>query len=127
MADLCLSRNYIAINPLESVFPLSLCESIISKEEFNEEMRHCFTRLIIHLWVDRSPYMKINLPNRIRVWTELEDNPDKIISTDKSISQFETLKIFVCDYMKNIKESRYQKAYENAKNKLTEAILRLAK
>jgi hypothetical protein len=71
--------------------------------------------------------MKINLPNRIRVWTELEENPDKIISTEKNINQFETLKGFVCEYLKYIKETGFQKSYENSKNKLTEAILRLVK
>lgn len=87
-------------------------------------MRYAFSRLMLNLWIDRSPFVKLILPNRIKIWTDLNKDKNYLPHTLCDISKFENLKKYVGLY---IKEISYQKAYEQSKNKLTEATLHLCK
>ena len=90
MSELCQERNYTAINPLEKSFPYTLCFEII--------------KMIITLWIDRDPYNKIILPQKIRVWTEIEDQQNKINCSGKNADKFKDLLKYINDYLTKIME-----------------------
>jgi hypothetical protein len=76
---LCLGRNYLAIDVLTKTYPLGLCHRIMSSNEYDLGLRKKLSRLVIHLWVDRAPHTKIVLPDRIRIWSEIEKRDDTSI------------------------------------------------
>ena len=63
MADICKDRNYMAIESLNTKFSYEICWTIVSNPEYTFELRNVFLKLIITLWIDRSPFHKIILPN----------------------------------------------------------------
>ena len=72
-ADLCLDRNITAIHPLQEIYPFNICYNIIKAKTYNMKLRHAFTRLITTLWIDKD-FIKCQLPNRIRVWDNLDSH-----------------------------------------------------
>ena len=68
LADLCLNRNYIAMDKLATIYPYDLCFEIISDPYIGPALREGFARLIKTLWIDRFPFLPLTLPNKIRVW-----------------------------------------------------------
>lgn len=76
---LCLGRNYIAMDMLQQLYPLDVCYAVASNTEYDLPLRKKMVRLLIHLWVDRAPYSKTVLPDRIRIWHEIERKNDTTI------------------------------------------------
>jgi len=73
LSDLCLERNFTAINKLQKLYTYEQCIYIIrNKKDYDLPLRNAFTRLITHLWID-TKLIQLNLPNRIRVWNEMEN------------------------------------------------------
>lgn len=72
LSDLCLSRNYIAIDILSSIYPLNLCIEILGNPTYGFELRTCFTKLIQTLWIDRAPYNRLLLPDNVKVWQDID-------------------------------------------------------
>lgn len=126
MSKLCLSRNYLAINPLEKIYTYDICFQITSNN-YQSELRTCFTNLILTLYVDRSPYIKLLLPNRIRIWNELDAQSNLLLSSEADSSKFEMLKGFVSQYLGQLKLLGLQKAYEISNNEFTQSVLLLCK
>jgi hypothetical protein len=74
LSDLCLGRNYRAINQLQDLFPSRICFKIVSGTEYNEQLRGVFTKLITTLIVDKAPWKVMALPDKLRIWTDLDDD-----------------------------------------------------
>jgi len=72
LSDLCLDRNFLAINPLSDKYKYELCFAVISSKQFDVTLRYAFTRLITTLYIDRE-MIPIVLPNRVRLWNELDN------------------------------------------------------
>lgn len=71
---------------------------------FGSDLRQAFTKLIITLWIDRDPYNKIILPQKIRVWTEIEDQQNKINCSVHDADKFKDLLKYINDYLTKIME-----------------------
>ena len=96
-ADLCLDRNFIAMEPLKKLYPYAICYEIISKNLYSMVLRHSFTRLVTTLWIDEK-FVKIQLPDRIRVWSKLDQKDVQI----NDVSDFAFLKNFINAYIEEI-------------------------
>lgn len=70
-SGLCLGRNYLALDVLSDLYPLDLCYEVISSTDYDPYLRRRMSRLVMHLWIDRAPYIKLVLPDKVRVWNEL--------------------------------------------------------
>ena len=112
------------IVPLEKIYPLELCFNIISNYDFDPRLRYSFTKLIITLWVDRAPYIKMIVPNKIRIWSELNF---EIFASSEDTNKFSDLKNFVIDYLNKLREKGRQESFNVDENLLTESVLQLAK
>lgn len=126
-ADLCLRKNYIAIDELKDIYTLHLCSLIISNEKYPIEIRISFIKLINTLWVEQEA-QPIDHQSLIRSWEEIvPGNPVKMICSDLDVSKFDGLKEFIINHMIKLKKEGYQKAYEIEYNKLTLHILKMLK
>ena len=109
LGDLCLNRNYIAINVLQSYMTLNICIEVICSEEYNWSIRSAFCTLTTNLWINVSPFMYIQFPDNLKVWSDV--NNDQVFidrQTDgenDALKKFEPLKSFVLKFMKSIKHS----------------------
>lgn len=87
LSSLCMGRNYIAIEKLKDLFTQEDCSKIISNDNEDPRLRKKYLELLIALWVDRSPYSKLVLPDRIRIWEEIDErNEANIPSTQNDFS-----------------------------------------
>ena len=102
LSDLCLDRNYRAIEVLKWIYPYKECFKIISdntsKLKDQWELRTAFTRLTHTLHIDKEPYQEITLPRYMIFWDELtEHNCQEIVSSSldaADVTQFDDLKEF---------------------------------
>jgi hypothetical protein len=80
--------------------------------------------LLISLWVDRSPFSKLVLPDRIRTWEDIDERNDFCIpSTLNDYSKLRGLKDFILKYISNLPD--YLRIYEKEKNELSFEVLKL--
>lgn len=71
LSDLCMSRNYLAMDCLFDLYPLNMCVEIVGNPNYGYELRTCFATLVKNLWVDRAPYNKLILPDNVKIWNDI--------------------------------------------------------
>ena len=97
-SGLCLGRNYLALEILELLYPYDICYRIISDSKYDLQLRRKMINLMIHLWIDRAPFFKLVLPDRIRVWDEIDNfNDSSLPKTSQNIIKFIPFKRFILD------------------------------
>jgi hypothetical protein len=80
LADLCLDRNYLAIHMLQPLYPLKICQALLNDPKVSMQTKDAFTYLTHVLWIDVSPFHKVDLPNLIVQWEDLDST---VVSTLK--------------------------------------------
>ncbi|RZK09968.1 MAG: hypothetical protein EOO43_20750, partial [Flavobacterium sp.] len=126
-SNLCLERNYIAIDHLEPVYTYDLCFKVISgtKEELIG-LRSAFLRLMNTLWLDRKPYQPMNLPRYVILMEEIYPRAlDQIMSSDNKTKKFDGLKGYLQRYFADLAEEGCTKIYQTKKNSFTSLALEL--
>lgn len=126
MADLCLNKNFIAIDKLKNLYTFRLCSLIISNEKYEEKIRTAFLRLVMTLFIEAESDVLSTL-STVRTWEQISSDKPYLICIDKPIQQFDPLKEFIMKYLKKIADEEYMKGFELEKNRLTEQILELLK
>nr|AGN03925.1 inositol 1,4,5-trisphosphate receptor [Dugesia japonica] len=134
-SNMCLDRQYLAINYLSNELSIYLILKCISNESFPQNLRASFCRLMIHLHVDRDP-QEIVIPVRYaRLWTDIPKNMniDNYDSADQESGQKEVVKqsfgpvmVFVEEYLNSIASCNLM-FNDQELNKLTLEIVNLAK
>lgn len=127
-ANLCLERNYIAIEGLQSVYTYEICYNIISGDYQLWDLKAAFARLMNNLWIDRKPYHPLHLPRHIILWedipaSQLTELPAAIEKND----MFENLMEYLQEYFSNLAQEGSTKIYETERNRFTLVVLELAK
>jgi hypothetical protein len=125
LADLCMSRNYIAINPLKDYYKMSDCFEIVADPSFSFDLREAFCKLLINLWVDVSPFELLRLPNYA---VELTGRPEdiRISTSDYDPSEYRPIKKFCVEHLKVGFTSKGITSLENdEQNQFSLSILQL--
>lgn len=129
-ANLCLERNYIAIEGLQEIYTYEICFSIISGDYPDLwDLKAAFARLTNNLWIDRKPYHPLNLPRHIILW---EDIPPMHLTelpaaANGKTDMFENLMEYLQEYFANLAQEGCTKIYETERNKFTLIVLEVAK
>ena len=126
MADLCLDKNFLAIQPLRKIYTFEICSWVISQEGYGEKIRAAFIRLVVTLWIEAESE-ELPTVNSIKTWDQIEQGGLKIICSDKPLEQFNEVRDFLIAYLSQVSSVGYMKAFEVEKNKLTLEALELLK
>uniref|UniRef100_UPI00358E2778 inositol 1,4,5-trisphosphate-gated calcium channel ITPR1-like n=1 Tax=Myxine glutinosa TaxID=7769 RepID=UPI00358E2778 len=130
---MCLDRQYLAIERLSNELTVKLILHCMANERLSFELRASFSRLLLHLHVDRDPQEVVNPVRYARLWSEVAfeititgygNHCDT--STAESQSRFKATIAFVEDYLRTVVEQQCPFA-NSSKNKLTYEVVNLAK
>jgi hypothetical protein len=111
-ADLCLDRNYIAIDALEKKFPYEILVTILSGSGFSVvsmgtdaafKLQGACARLLCSMYVDRQSETTSRMPILSRMWTTVKDGEIELASVGhERVFRFALLQQIISDFMHNI-------------------------
>jgi hypothetical protein len=70
-AEMCMDRNYVAINKLKDMFDYDMLITIL-KLDVSNSLKSAAVRLLMCLHVDRDPQAASKIPLLTRTWTNIE-------------------------------------------------------
>lgn len=76
LADLCLDRNYVAMNLVERQFPYEMLITMLKHPTAQSRIKAPVCRLLRCLYVDRDPQVEEKFPRLIRTSVSLEGGDD---------------------------------------------------
>eukprot|EP00981_Chlorochromonas_danica_P009425 scaffold2674_cov159-Ochromonas_danica.AAC.3 len=86
-AEMCLDRNYVAMQKLEDIFPYDVLLSIM-KLNVADSLKAAAVRLLMCLHVDRDPQATTKIPCLTRTWSEIRKQTEPQLPFVESNRQY---------------------------------------
>lgn len=123
LGDLCLKRNYLAIECLKQIFTFAICFEVITSEDYPYSIRESFAYLFTSLWIDVAPLSKKKIPSQIKIWdsssTQLHKN-----MTQRQRTNFDKIKNETINYLRILEPNCL---YESSKTSFMLTMLKMLK
>lgn len=139
-AQMCLDRQYLAINIISKQLDLELMLRCIADESLPSSLRAAFCHLMLHMHIDRDPQEQVSPVRYARLWSKIptrntveeydnhlrEEHGDG--KTEKvNVSAFKPTMHFVENYLHNIAVSQGMGFMDSDQNKLTFEVVQIAR
>ena len=103
LGDLCLERNYSAIDTLQAAISMEVCREIVCSERYSYSVRSAFCTLMTNLWVDVYPFMRSQYPSNVKLWNPVKSELMPVEDKSKINSQeYTKLKEYLLSFLKGV-------------------------
>lgn len=74
LGELCLDRNYLAIELVQRAMPFTACLSLVINKKLPNNLKAAVVRIISTVYVDRDPSSRSRVPHLCHNWSEIAEN-----------------------------------------------------
>lgn len=115
LSDLCLSRNYLAVDVLNQLISFDICSQIVTGEKYPSQIKEAFAMLLQNLYIDVAPFQRLQIPNYVKVWEHLGDLEQGLSSRrgdGQNLIKYQALKTQLIEYLGQLGAAEFKKLKE---------------